>query len=138
MVFKGIPRLIAAIFLLAAMGMADGIAWAQPTGQISPDMLAVQGRWNRTDGPYTVELRHAEGGSLQAAYYNPKPIHVARTEFSEEDGPLQVMIELQDVNYPGSTYVLAYDREQDRLLGIYFLPASRQTFEVEFVRQVVR
>jgi hypothetical protein len=136
MVFKGNQWLIAAVCLLAVMGLADGIASAQPTRQISPDMLAIQGRWVRTDAPYVIELRHAEGGSLQAAYYNPQPIHVARTELAEEEGLLQVMIELRDVNYPGSTYILAFDRAQDRLLGIYYHPASRQTFEVEFVRQV--
>lgn len=136
MVFKGRQQLVAAVFLLAVMGLASGIALAQSTGPISPDMLAVQGRWVRTDAPYVIELRHATGGSLQAAYFNPQPIHVARTEFAEKNGLLQVMIELRDVNYPGSTYVLAYDRAQDLLRGIYFHPATRQTFEVGFVRQV--
>ena len=48
------------------------------------------------------------------------------------------MIELQDVNYPGSTYVLSYDRPQDLLRGIYFHPVSKQSYEVGFVRQVAQ
>jgi len=135
MVIKGSQRLVAAIILLAVLGLASGMALAEPTRPISPDLLAVQGRWVRTDAPYVIELRHADGGSLQAAYYNPQPIHVAKTEFAEKKGLLQVMIELRDVNYPGSTYVLAYDRTQDLLRGIYYHPATQQTFEVGFVRQ---
>lgn len=111
---------------------------AQPVGKISPDMLAIQGRWIRTDAPYVIELLHAQGGSLQALYFNPKPIHVGKTESAEQDGLLQVMIELQDVNYLGSTYVLAYDRAQDVLQGIYFHPASQQSYEVSFFRQVAQ
>jgi hypothetical protein len=126
----------AIVCLLAVMSLAQSIAGAQPTGQISPDMLAIQGLWIRTDAPYVIELRHAVGGALQAAYYNPRPIHVARTEFAEQNGLLKVMIELQDVNYPGSTYVLAYERGLDHLVGIYFHPETQQTFEVEFARQV--
>jgi len=113
----------------------SGVALAQTTSQKSPDMLAIQGRWVRTDAPYVIVLRHVESDSLQATYFNPRPIHVAKTETAEQDGLFQVLIELQDVNYPGSTYVLAYDRGQDVLQGTYFHPASRQSYKVEFVRQ---
>ena len=102
----------------------------------SPDMLALQGRWIRTDAPYVIEMRHAQGSSLQAFYFNPKPIHVVKTEASEQDGFVQVMIELKDVNYPGSTYVLRYERAQDVLRGIYFHPINQQSYEVRFVHQV--
>ena len=104
----------------------------------SPDMLALQGRWIRTDAPYVIELSHAKGGSLQAAYFNPKPIHVGKTETAQQGGVVQVLIELQDVNYPGSTYVLSYDRTRDLLEGIYFHPVSKQSYEVGFVRQVAQ
>jgi hypothetical protein len=133
-----IGRLIVVVYLLSTMVFTVSNVWAQPKGQISPDMLAIQGQWIRTDAPYVIELRHAEGGTLQAAYYNPRPIHVSRTEFSEQGGLLQVMIELRDVNYPGSTYFLAYDRVHDHMSGYYFHPESQQTFEVEFVRQATR
>lgn len=129
-------RLMAVVCLLAVMVLTNSLAWAQPAGQYSPDMMAIQGHWIRTDAPYVIELDHADDGSLQAAYYNPSPIHVARTELAEQDGLLQVLIELQDVNYPGSTYLLVYDRTHDHLGGYYFHPVSQQTFEVDFVRQV--
>ena len=104
----------------------------------SPDMLAIQGHWIRTDAPYVIELRHAKDGSMQATYFNPKPINVGKTEIAEQGGLVQVMIELQDVNYPGSTYVLSYDRTRDILEGIYFHPATKQSYEVGFVRQVAQ
>jgi hypothetical protein len=72
---------------------------------------------------------------MQATYFNPKPINVSKTEAAEQGGLVQVMIELQDVNYPGSTYVLSYDRAQDILEGIYFHPESKQSYPVSFVRQ---
>ena len=85
-----------------------------------------------------IELRHTQDGSLQALYFNPKPIHVGKTEAAEQGGLVQVMIELQDVNYPGSTYVLRYNRAQDVLQGIYFHPTSQQSYEVGFLRQVAQ
>jgi hypothetical protein len=96
------------------------------------------GPWTRTDAPYVIELRHAKDGSMQATYFNPKPINVSKTEAAEQGGLVQVMIELQDVNYPGSTYVLSYDRTRDILEGIYFHPATKQSYEVGFVRQVAQ
>ncbi len=107
----------------------------ETTSLRSPAVLALQGRWVRTDAPYVVELSHAQNGSLQAAYFNPKPIHVGKTETAEQGGLVQVLIELQDVNYPGSTYVLTYDRPQDLLKGIYFHPVNKQSYDVTFVRQ---
>jgi len=127
-----------AICFFAVLWLGGGAAMAQTIGLNSPDMLAIQGRWIRTDAPYVIELRHSQDGSLQAAYFNPKPIHVGKTETAEQGGLLQIMIELQDVNYPGSTYVLSYDRPQDLLRGIYFHPVSKQSYEVGFVRQVAQ
>ena len=85
-----------------------------------------------------IVLSHAQNGSLLATYFNPNPINVGKTETAEQDGMVQVMVELQDVNYLGSTYVLRYDRAQDVLQGIYFHPASKQSYEVGFVRQVAQ
>ena len=43
-------------------------------------------------------------------------------------------IELRDLNYPGSTYPLAYDPTNDLLQGDYFQAALKQTFDVFFTR----
>jgi len=102
--------------------------------QVSPDRLV--GRWLRSDGGYVLEIRRAEpDGRLEAAYLNPRSIHVARAEWHREGGSLTLFIELRDINYPGSTYRLAFSPEADRLAGLYFQAVERQTFDVMFVRQ---
>ncbi|NOR49860.1 MAG: hypothetical protein GQ530_02345 [Desulfuromonadales bacterium] len=129
-------KIIPAAFVFVIL-MAGAVAVAAE-GSVtirSPDMLALQGRWVRTDAPYMIELRHGQDGALQAVYFNPKPINVGKTETAEQGGLVKILIELQDVNYPGSTYVLGYDRSQDLLQGIYFHPVSKQSYEVTFVRQ---
>ncbi len=94
------------------------------------------GRWLRPDGGYVLEIRRAQpDGRLEAAYLNPRPIHVARAEWQRKEGRLQVLVELRDVNYPGSTYTLDFSSESDRLVGAYFQAVQQQTFDVEFVRQ---
>jgi hypothetical protein len=94
------------------------------------------GRWLRPDGGYILEIRRGHAnGHLDAVYFNPRPIHVARAEWHRKEGRLQVFVELRDVNYPGSTYTLDYVLKQDRLVGAYFQAVQQQTFDVEFVRQ---
>ena len=74
-----------------------------PAATPNPAFEKLKGRWLRPDGGYIVEIRSVEpGGKLDAAYFNPKPIHVAKAEASQEDGTVKVFIELRDVNYPGS------------------------------------
>ena len=128
--------IVPVVCFLAIIWIGSSAALAQAIEQTSPDMLAIQGRWTRTDAPYVIELRYAKDGSMQAAYFNPKPINVGKTEIAEQGGLVQVMVELQDVNYPGSTYVLSYGHTRDILEGIYFHPATKQSYEVGFVRQV--
>jgi hypothetical protein len=121
--------------ILSVVVIAGIFSPAEATSALSPDMLAVQGHWVRSDAPYVIKLSHEQDGGLQAIYFNPRPINVGKTETTVQDGGLQILIELQDTNYPGSTYVLIYDRSQDVLQGIYFHPASQQSYEVSFVRQ---
>lgn len=130
--------LVLSACIISSLLTTSTVSATETTPTYSPEMLALQGRWVRTDAPYVIELNHAKGGSLQAAYFNPKPINVGKTEIAEQGGMVQVMIELQDANYPGSTYVLSYDRSQDLLKGIYFHPATKQSYEVGFVRQVAQ
>jgi len=94
------------------------------------------GRWLRPDGGYIIEIRKiGADGRMDAAYLNPRPINVARAEASWKKGKQEVFIELQDKGYPGSTYTLVYQPDQDVLTGIYFQAALNQPFEVVFVRQ---
>ena len=92
--FKG----LVVVCLFFAMNVAGIITAAEPLTILTPDRFAVLGFWNRTDGPYMIELRSTPSGdaSLQAKYFNPKPINVKKTETVEKDGQLKVLIVLQD------------------------------------------
>jgi hypothetical protein len=112
-----------------AVGMTNQPAPATPA------FSKLQGKWLRPDGGYILEIRNAPpDGKMDAAYFNPKPIHVAKAEASATGESVKVFIELRDVNYPGSTYTLAYDPVSDQLKGDYFQAALRQTFDVFFTR----
>jgi len=96
----------------------------------------LKGKWRRPDGGYVLEIRGVTAeGRLEAGYFNPRPINVARAEASRQGANLRVFIELRDLNYPGSTYSLVYHPTTDRLSGNYFQAALNQNFDVEFVRQ---
>ena len=93
------------------------------------------GRWERTDGGYIIDIKSVEpNGAMIAAYLNPKPIRIARAQAVRYGEAAKIMIELRDVNYPGSTYELVYDPQRDQLIGIYFQAVEQQHFEVNFTR----
>ena len=102
----------------------------------TPDNLRkLIGRWVRPDGGYVIDIRnvHADG-KLQAAYFNPRPIHVSQAQATQKEGEIQILIELRDVGYPGATYTLRYNAKHDVLVGLYHQPAVAQTFDVAFAR----
>ena len=93
------------------------------------------GRWIRPDGGYIIEIRDVDSnGLLQAAYFNPRPIHVSQARLTFVNKETQVFIELRDVGYPGATYTLTYHPKQNVLAGLYYQPTASQSFEVIFVR----
>ena len=96
---------------------------------------ALNGRWLRPDGGYVLEIRSVDaGGKIDAVYLNPKPINIAKADATRDGSRVTVFVELRAANYPGSTYTLTYDREDDQLQGIYFQAVQRQSFNVYFVR----
>jgi hypothetical protein len=106
-----------------------------PQSVVKIDEQRLTGRWVRPDGGYILELKEIKkDGSLNAAYFNPRPINVARAELSRKDGRITIFIELRDVNYPGSKYNLQYDAKTDRLIGTYFQAVQGETYDIEFVR----
>ena len=116
---------------LSAVGLTAliGVVWAG-------DYRPLIGRWQRTDGGYVIEIRRvAADGQMEAAYFNPRPIHVSRANASVFKEHLKVEVELRDTGYPGSTYTLLYDPKRDLLLGYYYQAVQRQNFDVVFVRQ---
>ena len=135
------------IFLASVVVVSLGFWWwasqsadissaANPTAATSnSEFQKLKGRWRRPDGGYIMEFKSiAPNGSMDAAYFNPRSIHVARAEASRDGDATKVFIELRDVNYPGSTYSLTYDPASDQLKGIYYQAVERQRFEVVFER----
>lgn len=96
---------------------------------------ALQGRWRRPDGGYVIDIKNIDSaGVMDAAYFNPRPIRVARAQATQEGQIIKVFVELRDVGYPGSTYTLTYDPQTDRLNGVYFQAAMQQSFDVTFFK----
>jgi hypothetical protein len=132
-----IKRIMPALVLLVLFTMASigTTAVEASAGEPQGDPVQVVGRWMRTDGGYILQLSSPTfDGRLAAAYFNPRPINVSRSEWVIEDGTLLVLVELHDQGYPGSTYTLAYQPDTDRLVGVYFQAAAQQRFEVVFQR----
>ena len=111
-------------------------AVAQPAKAVPEPVQKLLGKWMRADGGYVLELRSADlSGVVDAAYFNPKSIRVSRAIWMQGPTGFQVVVELNDVGYPGATYVLSHDPKTDRLVGQYNQPAMQQSFDIEFVRQ---
>ena len=105
--------------------------WSAPT----PGVQQLKGKWLRPDGGYVIEVRNVEdGGTMDVAYFKPRPITVSKAETSQEGATTKVFLELRDVNYRGSTYTLRYDPASDQLKGVYDQAALQQRFAVVFVR----
>lgn len=101
----------------------------------SPELAKLVGKWERPDGDYILEIKGVDAsGKLDAGYFNPDPINVARAAAMRDKGTNKVFIELRDANYPGCTYSLTYDPQSDQLYGQYYQAAMQQTFDVTFAR----
>lgn len=137
------------ILTVLALGLVacDKPATAPPSSEVTattnltttPKPIAefekLKGKWERPDGSYVLEILSVEGGGkLDAGYFNPSPIHVARALAYRETGETKVFIELQDVNYPGCTYKLTWDAKNDQLFGQYYQASMQQTYDVTFAR----
>ena len=103
--------------------------------QEAPSFNLLLGRWRRPDGGYILEIRSVDdGGKVDAAYFNPRPINVARAQARREGGDINVEVELRDANYPGSTYRLRYDPADHCLKGTYYQAVAKETYPIFFVR----
>lgn len=76
-----------------------------------------------------------DDNTLIANYFNPNPINIGRASWQESYGNLKIIVELRDVNYPGSTYALNYLPDKDLLAGDYYQAVEGLTFYVEFARR---
>jgi hypothetical protein len=61
-----------------------------------PAFEKLKGRWLRAEGSYIVEVRSVEpGGKMDAAYFNPRPINVAKAEALMDGDTVKVFVELR-------------------------------------------
>ncbi len=100
-----------------------------------PDAQRLVGNWVRPDGGYVLSVRTVNpAGQVEAAYFNPDPIHVSRASTSPVANTMKLFVELQGKGYPGCTYDLTYDPNDDTLEGVYFQAQIQQRFDVVFLR----
>jgi hypothetical protein len=101
--------------------------------QLTGAFEKIKGKWVRSDGGYVLEFKQLlQNNTLEAAYFNPSPIHVGKARIYEERGFTKVFVELQDVNYPGSRYTLILNVEKNQLVGNYFQATQQVDYEVAF------
>ena len=106
-----------------------------PSKRKSPDKNLLLGNWLRTDASYLIRIKSVnEYGSLDAQYFNPNAINIGKANWLASNGDLKIVVELRDVNYPGSTYTLNYLTDRDMLVGEYFQAVEGLTFYEEFAR----
>ena len=100
-----------------------------------PGYKRLEGKWQRPDGGYILELKEiGKDGTLKATYFNPRPINVSKAEWNYKQATINLFVELRDINYPGSKYNLQYDPKTDRMKGTYYLAVYGETYDIEFVR----
>ena len=80
------PWVPARIAIMAvSFAVVVSTAWWLYHSTGGPDLQSLVGRWARTDGNYQIAVRSiAEDGAADAAYFNPRPIHVAEALASTE------------------------------------------------------
>jgi len=100
------------------------------------DKNTLVGDWVRTDAQYLIRITQVnDDGTMTAQYFNPNPINVGSASWEQSYGNLKIIIEMRDVNYPGSTYTLNYLPDRDMLAGEYYQAVEGLTFYVEFSRR---
>ena len=121
-----------ALAVVLAVAIAAAVMLMRGAGG---DFDKLNGRWLRLDGGYVLEIRSVDAsGKIDAAYLNPRPINIAKAEATRDGSTVKVFVELRAPNYPGSTYTLIYEPQQDQLKGTYFQAVQQQSFDVAFVR----
>ncbi|MEO8507384.1 MAG: hypothetical protein ABI593_07120 [Betaproteobacteria bacterium] len=128
-----IARAVLALGALVAPAAVP--AQSPPALQADPAFAALEGRWVRPDGGYTIAIKSVSAdGKLDAVYANPKPLPFAKAEATRDGKTIKVFLELRAGGYNGSTYSLNYDPVSDVLKGVYYQAVAQQQFAVVFAR----
>ena len=139
-VCAALASIIAVVFFVIPTRQGRTAASAQTAGAPAAESVLVEfeklkGKWVRPDGGYVLEIKKLlPGNALEVGYFNPNPIHVGQAKLFKERGFTKVFVELQDVNYPGSTYTLIYDKENDLLRGVYYQATQQEEYQIYFER----
>lgn len=124
--------LIIVLFILFTNNNEDTVS----SNKKPADKNLLAGEWVRTDAGYLIKIINLNvDGTLEAQYFNPNPINVGNATWQENYGNLEVIVELQDVNYPGSKYTLSYLPDRDVLAGNYYQAVQGLDFYVEFAKR---
>ena len=100
------------------------------------EKTSIIGDWLRTDAQYLIRITKLnDNGTMTAQYFNPNPINVGKANWESSYGNLKAIVEMRDVNYPGSKYTLSYLPDRDILAGEYYQAVEGVTFYVEFMRK---
>lgn len=135
-IILGIAALLAvAGFWLLGPKRSDPQPPALSSAGVQTGFQQLKGRWLRSDAEYVIQIKNVDdSGRIDASYFNPRSIHVARAAASRNGDGVRLSIELRDEGYPGSTYDLTYDATSDQLRGTYYQAGLKQTFGVVFGR----
>ncbi|MEI8233145.1 MAG: hypothetical protein WCH57_00495 [Verrucomicrobiota bacterium] len=129
------PAAVTAVSTSTPQPATPPVSAPAPSANANPVFAKLQGKWMRSDGDYTIEIKSVgPSGAMDAGYFNPQPIHVAKAQATQEGGVAKVFIELRDVNYPGSSYTLLYAAANDQLKGTYFQAVSQESYDIYFER----
>lgn len=134
----GLAGLTVALLLVlkGSFFMVDSGGGLTATSTEKADWSPLVGDWIRPDGGYVIRVTRVDAdGRVDAGYFNPRPISVARAVALFERGKVGLFMELRDAGYPGSTYTLSYNAKADALAGAYYQAAMGQSFEVAFIRK---
>ena len=124
-----------AVIAIAAGGWV--VFQARTAGkQEKNDYSKLVGDWVRPDGGYVIHISSINpDGTIQAAYFNPSPIHIAAANVALHNNTIKLFVELRDVGYPGSKYDLVYMSDDDILQGTYFQAQIQELYDVVFLRK---
>jgi hypothetical protein len=111
--------------------------WAE--AEKTPDITIIAGQWVRPDGGYIVHVKNVMiDGTVDVEYLNPRRINVAEATVSIWKGLVKLFVKLEDRGYPGSTYTLYYNIQNDALAGYYYQATMEKTYKVVFLRKNVK
>lgn len=124
------------ILLLFSVFQKSVSAKEQEGTPVSVGYTTLNGEWQRIDSNYTIKLSNVQAdGTVQASYFNPRPIHIENAKISTQKDLIKLFITFQDKGYEGSTYTLYYYTEKDALAGFYYHAVLDRTYEVIFLRK---